>query len=67
MSKDCGSTFTSHSLATITPSQIDFDERRDSVFLIHDLISPERRLHVTKNFGETFSPVQVHFQLSQNE
>jgi hypothetical protein len=58
MTTDCGATFVSHNLATINPSQIEFDKRRDSVFLIHDLLSPERRLHVTKNFGETFSPVQ---------
>ena len=58
MSTDCAATFVTHNLATISPSQIDFDERRESVFVIHDLLSPERRLHVTKNFGETFSPVQ---------
>ena len=40
-----------------TPKNIVFDERVNDVFLIHDLISPTKSLHVTRNYGETFSPV----------
>ena len=58
MSEDCGATVTGHKLETVVPSFIDFDERRDRVFLIHDLVSSDKRLYVTKTFGETFSPVQ---------
>jgi hypothetical protein len=56
---DCGATFKSHNLETVVPSHIEFDDRRDHIFLVHDLVSPEKRLYVTKNFGDTFSPVQV--------
>ncbi len=58
MSEDCGETVTWLKLETVVPSFVDFDERRDRVFLIHDLVSPDKRLYVTKTFGKTFSPVQ---------
>ena len=37
---------------------ITFEENRNDVFLIHDLKDPEKRLYVTKNFGETYDVVQ---------
>ena len=43
-----------------TPKNIVFDERVNDVFLIHDLISPTKSLHVTRNYGETFSPVSEY-------
>ena len=45
-------------LDTIAPSLIAFEQNNDNIFLIHDLESNEKRLHVTKNFGETYSVVQ---------
>ena len=32
----------------------------NDVFLIHDLISPTKSLHVTRNYGETFSRVSEY-------
>ena len=43
---------------TIHPSLIAFDKNNENVFLIHDLESPEKRLHVTRTFGQTFDQVQ---------
>ena len=37
---------------------ITFEENRNDVFLIHDLKDPEKRLYVTKNFGQTYDVVQ---------
>ena len=45
-------------LDTISPSKIAFDKNRDNVFLIHDLESPQKTLHVTKTFGQTYGHVQ---------
>ena len=45
-------------LDTISPSKIAFDKNRDNVFLIHDLESPQKTLHVTKTFGLTYGHVQ---------
>ena len=53
---DCGLTVRRHQLE-FTPKNIVFDERVNDVFLIHDLISSTKSLHVTRNYGETFSPV----------
>ena len=55
---NCGETIKSHKLDQITPSVITFEENRNDVFLIHDLKDPEKRLYVTKNFGETYDVVQ---------
>ena len=54
----------------ITPSKIYFDERVDKTFLIHDLVSEEKNLHVTRDFGVTFSLVSHYvktFHLSYDE
>eukprot|EP00095_Tigriopus_kingsejongensis_P005304 maker-scaffold337_size202799-snap-gene-0.21 protein:Tk05304 transcript:maker-scaffold337_size202799-snap-gene-0.21-mRNA-1 annotation:"sortilin-related receptor" len=56
-STDCGRTFVGHKLEII-PELIEFDKNQDKVFLIHDLIDDEKKLYVTKNFGQTFSRVQ---------
>ncbi len=40
------------------PELIEFDSKQDKVFLLHDLIDDQKKLYVTKNFGETFSHVQ---------
>ena len=53
---DCGETIRPHKLE-FTPKSIVFDERVNDIFLIHDLKSDQKSLHVTKNYGETFSPV----------
>ncbi len=37
-SSDCGATVSRHNLENVVPTMIDFDERRDRVFLIHDLV-----------------------------
>ena len=55
---NCGETIKTHRLDTIAPSLIAFEQNNDNIFLIHDLESNEKRLHVTKNFGETYSVVQ---------
>ena len=57
-SVDCGQNVKNHSLENISPDLIAFDKNKDNIFLIHDLESPEKRLYVTKNFGDTISPVQ---------
>ena len=41
-----------------TPSFVVFDEAQESTFLVHDLKSPEKRLFVSRDFGETFVKVQ---------
>ena len=45
-------------LDTINPSKIAFHKNGDNIFLIHDLETPQKRLHVTRNFGQTFGVVQ---------
>ena len=55
-SMDCGESFASRKLE-MTPSDLMFDKAHDLTFLIHDLIHPEKKLYVTKTFGETFSHV----------
>ena len=55
---NCGETIVRHKLDQVTPSVITFEENRNDVFLIHDLKDPEKRLYVTKNFGETYDVVQ---------
>ena len=55
---DCGQNVTSRKLDTINPSSIVFDKNNENVFLIHDLESPQKRLHVTRTFGQTFDQVQ---------
>ena len=57
-STDCGATFTAHDLEFV-PELVEFDRAHDKLFLVHDLEDTEKRLYVTKNFGETFSHVQV--------
>ena len=37
---------------------IAFDKNNENVFLIHDLESPQKRLYVTRTFGQTFDQVQ---------
>ncbi|TRY76952.1 hypothetical protein TCAL_09210 [Tigriopus californicus] len=56
-STDCGTTFFGHKLE-ITPELVEFDKSQDKVFLVHDLIDEQKKLYVTRNFGETFSRVQ---------
>jgi len=58
MTTDCGLSFKSFNLSDIVPSLIEFDKRRENVFLIHDLESIDKRLYVTKDFGQSFAPVQ---------
>lgn len=58
MTTDCGVTFKSFNLGDIVPSLVEFDKRRDDVFLIHDLESVDKRLYVTNNFGQSFALVQ---------
>jgi hypothetical protein len=55
---DCGENIKAYNLKTINPSLVAFEKNRDTIFLIHDLKSEEKRLYVTKTFGQTFSPVQ---------
>ena len=55
---DCGETIQARNLDTIHPSLIAFDKNNENVFLIHDLESPEKRLYVTRTFGQTFDQVQ---------
>lgn len=43
-----------------TPKNVVFDERVNDVFLIHDLQSSSKSLHVTRNYGETFSRVSEY-------
>ena len=57
-STDCGLTFIAHDLEFV-PELVEFDKAHDKLFLVHDLEDTEKRLYVTKNFGETFSHVQV--------
>ena len=58
---DCGQTVTARKLdSTMTPSKIVFDKRVDNTFLVHDLESDDKELHVTRNFGETFSTVSYY-------
>ena len=57
-SMDCGATFAAHDLEFV-PELVEFDKAHDKLFLVHDLEDTEKRLYVTKNFGETFSHVQV--------
>ena len=53
-STDCGLTFIAHDLEFV-PELVEFDKAHDKLFLVHDLEDTEKRLYVTKNFGETFS------------
>lgn len=57
-SVDCGETIDGYKVESFVPSMIDFDERRDQLFFVHDLQSTNKPVFVTKNFGQTFSPVQ---------
>lgn len=59
-SEDCGETIKPYNLDTITPSLISFESNNNNIFLVHDLEAKEKRLWVTKNFGETFSTVQEY-------
>ena len=58
-STDCGATFTAHDLEFV-PELVEFDKAHDKLFLVHDLEDTEKKLYVTKNFGETFSHVQAY-------
>ena len=62
-STDCGATFTAHDLEFV-PELVEFDKAHDKLFLVHDLEDTEKKLYVTKNFGETFSHVQVLYLLA---
>lgn len=55
---DCCQRIKRQKLERIHPSVIAFDDRRDNIFLIHDLESPDKKLYVTRNFGDTISHVQ---------
>jgi len=58
---DCGATVSARRLSEeLTPSKIVFDKRVDDTFLIHDLASDGKELHITRDFGETFSNVQYY-------
>lgn len=56
-STDCGKTISGHKLE-MTPALVEFDKSVDKTFLVHDLVDEEKKLFVTRNFGETFSHVQ---------
>ena len=56
---DCGETINFHQLE-FTPKNVVFDERVNDVFLIHDLQSSSKSLHVTRNYGQTFSRVSEY-------
>ncbi len=42
----------------MTPDLVEYDPAHHHTFLVHDLTDPQKKLYVTRNFGETFSHVQ---------
>jgi len=59
VTKNFGSNITRFNVI-FTPSEVSFHEDESLTFLVHDKMSPARRLWLTRDYGQTFTLVQEY-------